>query len=662
MTTPPSPWLYVPGDREAHIMARMRRTSFRDCSQVFHPGLYRRPTALAQFRLRCSGPARRISVRVAWSGELQLQIAGRVALRGWRDTAQALRVSVNLPAGDCEIRAIVTREDAPPALQITADTIGTALPAWEASVDMVGWQPAVRAAAGDGYPHDYRLPERTVRLRCGTDGLWGCDRLLCGPVGLSVSGSGSVLAVPGETRAEALSDAAPEQPPLRAAVHGKANLIGRPMAVRHLRVMTSPGVVVRSVAVQEQSRFLPLRASFACSDPLLEAVWRSCAETVGLCARELFVDGIKRDRLPWAGDLWVGVRAEAATTGDGAAARDTLVALAPPDARRRHVNTIIDYTALWLIACAEWRQRYGEDGLARELQPEIADALAALAAASDADGFLRTQPGDWLFIDWVQIDKRGVCTALQALYHAALLAGADLLQAAGIEPALWRQRARTLRSVIWSRLWDGKTARFFEGLVDGRPGGTNPRHANLLMLALGLAGGARRSGAVRALLDPSCPPAGTPYMRWVEATALLAGGRASHAVAGIREHWSGMLTDPHPTTWEARDPTQTGDDRWAFYQRPFAKSLCHVWGAGPAAFLGEDLPGVAPTSPGWATLRWRPGRLPLTWLRSRVPTPHGLVEVEQEVGIARLRVPAGITVDLPRGAVVAGRRRWELRK
>ena len=63
---------------------------------------------------------------------------------------------------------------------------------------------------------------------------------------------------------------------------------------------------------------------------------------------------------------------------------------------------------------------------------------------------------------------------------------------------------------------------------------------------------------------------------------------------------------------------------------------------------------------GWAAAAWRPRRLPLAWVRAVVPTPLGVIEVEQEPGLARIRLPAGIVLDAPR-ARAAGRRRWEIR-
>ena len=74
------------------------------------------------------------------------------------------------------------------------------------------------------------------------------------------------------------------------------------------------------------------------------------------------------------------------------------------------------------------------------------------------------------------------------------------------------------------------------------------------------------------------------------------------------------------------DPNETGDGRYAFYGRPWAKSLCHVWSAWPAfIFVSEGL-GIRPTADGWRTWSHRP--LPGCGnLKAEIPTPDGILRL-----------------------------------
>jgi alpha-L-rhamnosidase len=95
------------------------------------------------------------------------------------------------------------------------------------------------------------------------------------------------------------------------------------------------------------------------------------------------------------------------------------------------------------------------------------------------------------------------------------------------------------------------------------------------------------------------------------------------------------------TFWEAYDPTQSGEACRAFYRRPFGKSLCHAWGAGPAAIPPAEILGVRPTEDGWAELTVEPRPGPLAWVTATVPRPTGRIEIEVRGGQLTVVVPRG---------------------
>ncbi|MBN8525873.1 MAG: alpha-rhamnosidase, partial [Planctomycetes bacterium] len=123
-------------------------------------------------------------------------------------------------------------------------------------------------------------------------------------------------------------------------------------------------------------------------------------------------------------------------------------------------------------------------------------------------------------------------------------------------------------------------------------------------------------------------------------------GDAATALAQIRAAWGGMLDLGATSFWEAFDPTHQGDQHWAYYGRPFAKSLCHAWGSGPAALLPQILLGIRPLERGWRRVAVRPQLCGLEWAAACVPTPLGDLQVEVRAG----RKP---TIRAPRGMQVA---------
>ena len=122
------------------------------------------------------------------------------------------------------------------------------------------------------------------------------------------------------------------------------------------------------------------------------------------------------------------------------------------------------------------------------------------------------------------------------------------------------------------------------------------------------------------------PPVGTPYVYGWELVALARTGHSESFFGGLEKVFGAMLDAGATTFWEGYDAAEKGDARYAFYGRPWGKSLCHVWSAWPAfIFVSEGL-GVRPTSDGWTAWEQRPIR-GAEGIRAAVPTPKGVLQV-----------------------------------
>ena len=51
--------------------------------------------------------------------------------------------------------------------------------------------------------------------------------------------------------------------------------------------------------------------------------------------------------------------------------------------------------------------------------------------------------------------------------------------------------------------------------------------------------------------------------------------------------------------WEAFDPDEEDKGITSFYDRPYGRSLCHAWSAGPCQLLPETVLGICPIADGW---------------------------------------------------------------
>lgn len=410
-----------------------------------------------------------------------------------------------------------------------------------------------------------------------------------------------------------------------------------PLALRFLRVKNDPDAKISLKAFFHPVEY---RGAFAVKGmPELTDFWMHAAYTLRLCMNQFLLDGIKRDRLPWAGDLAVSLQSNAYSFGDGTIVRDSLSVLAATGIRRGHINDIADYTLWWLISHDLYQRFYGDGDFLRLEYPRIVETLDELKKRTSAEGFLQLVPGEnsIFFIDWVPGEK---ITAEQMIYVMAQHAAARLADRMGDRGRAGELRASAaaLAKRLRETAWDAR-----KKLFSSAPGNQEfLRHPNLLAVISGVATAAESRAIAKALTEKEMPPVGTPYMSVFESLAIAKGGLFEGALEHIRAIWGGMLSMGATSFFEGYDPDRSVQENYVFYDRPFGCSLCHAWGSGPLFLLPQLLTGLEPVGDGWTTFRVNPR--PGVTCSAAVPTPRGIIEVEIADGkIVRLDAPEGCT-------------------
>lgn len=167
-----------------------------------------------------------------------------------------------------------------------------------------------------------------------------------------------------------------------------------------------------------------------------------------LTDRTFTITGIKRDRLPWMGDLAVSLMANAYTFRDEECIRWTLAVLGrcgidnisslcrskleEPDSSAlatSHVNGIVDYS-LWYFICHWQYQRYfGDQSFLPQEWRLIEHRLRHLlmSCSDEETGRFIINDGDSLFIDWTG-DHAKKSISVQILWWYALNCAISLAQ------------------------------------------------------------------------------------------------------------------------------------------------------------------------------------------------------------------------------------------
>ena len=184
-----------------------------------------------------------------------------------------------------------------------------------------------------------------------------------------------------------------------------------------LREIILPGIRPGEISVHAVHQRVPLkvRAFFDCDDEMVNRIWEVSKETYRLCSGLFFIDGIKRDRWVWSGDAYQSMMINPYLFFDREIDKRTSRALRGNTEIRQHINTIVDYTMLWLISIQNEFMMDGDKAYVREMYPKMEAVMNLLFTQTDGHGFVRGRDRDWIYIDWADIDKTGPISAEQVL-------------------------------------------------------------------------------------------------------------------------------------------------------------------------------------------------------------------------------------------------------
>ncbi len=644
-------WLYLPGAFEAWLFNRLRHESFAASLRIFHPGRFSDICAVLYVvgqphldELPSVCPA-----RFAACGNLHVELNDTVVLhrQATGDAPEIVEIDIaaHLRLGENRFRMRVHALGEPPALWI--DSAIASDRCWQVSADDSSYETPNRLpfVGTERFPHRERLPEITLRAAKTEDDLWDFGRQVYGRPVVATTGTGTVRFFPGETASEALNADARfhEQhiPELRVASEETVSPVE--LALRFLRVELSPEVRIEKMQLLASTYPVQYRGRFVSSDPLLERVWLHAAHTLRLCMREVFLDGLKRDRLPWVGDLYLAGLSNAYSFFDPGIMRRSLLTLYSAEPERIDCNNIIDYSFFWILALHDYVLHFGDIDFLARIAPRLERLLLSLEARRDESGMIPTAACNWLFIDWAEVHKDGCSACLEFLALRASACAARLFAFLGDEAkaAQWEETTARRSEAARKRFWSDADGAFRDCTESSRTG----RHANLLaVLAEVPTAEERRLLVASVLCNPAVPPVGTPYMRSLEAAALARCGRRDELLRILRGYWGGMIRAGASSFWERYSPADRGDQSLAMYGRPFGASLCHAWSAGPIFLMNRELFGLEPLDPGWQRFALTPRRLELEHTAVTIPTPHGAIRIEQRAHEVTVDVPFGTTL------------------
>jgi hypothetical protein len=326
--------------------------------------------------------------------------------------------------------------------------------------------------------------------------------------------------------------------------------------------------------------------------------------TVGV-GSEVLVDGAKRDRTVWPGDLGVSVPTEYASLGDLTPTRNSLTTLYDHQAASGElpyagpeVNFYgSDTYHLWtLIGTANYYQYSHDKAWLDSEWSNYQRAVRFSLAEVGSDGLMTVQNT----ADWARSDQGGENIEANALLYEALTTGAQMATAEGdgADATSWAATAAGVKAAVNADLWDSGAGEY----RDNPTSDLYPQDGNSLAVWYGIAPADRASRISAALTTQwNAYGATTPenggqistFPGSMEVAAQFASDDTAQALELIRREWGYMLNSPlgtGSTFWEG----YLADGQFG-YGGPYM-SNAHGWATGPTSALTFYVLGIQPTT------------------------------------------------------------------
>ncbi|HSZ30734.1 MAG TPA: family 16 glycoside hydrolase, partial [Pseudonocardiaceae bacterium] len=195
------------------------------------------------------------------------------------------------------------------------------------------------------------------------------------------------------------------------------------------------------------------------------------------------VDGAKRDRAIWSGDMNVEIPSIAYSTDNTAYAKGALELLgsyqltsgfvtgdlppqddlSPSEPSGTTGSYSASYSVYWLLDLADYYRYSGDTAFVTQELPVVKNELAWDASQVNSTGLLVTNSSDDDDWDFYDPGKTGEVTEYNLLYYKALLDGAVLATAAGdtTDAGTYTSDAAALKTAINDNLYDSSTGLYY---------------------------------------------------------------------------------------------------------------------------------------------------------------------------------------------------------
>ncbi len=668
-----SRYMWYPGQLAAFYQQQCARISKERCVNVGYPGKFFAKNNHAWFRKEVR---LKKESSLCWEGPSDIVLY----INGVKQSVSGKQVI--LPVGRSSLLFEVTTDDSLPCIILKG--AGLENPdEWQVSMDKEHWtipesavmynKPGVLPDAPQDMTARIKpsqiLPMRNAEMQ-GKDGisigkngyvLIDFFHLEIGTLTFQAKGKGTITVRVGETPEEALErdDKKLEQYPLvPITLSEEGGTITLPeRALRYVSLECDKGAEITSLRFDASLWPVEHQMQFETDDDYVNNLFKMSSATLHTSMHRFYLDGVKRDFLPWSMDALVSTLAGDYLFGDQQVSKNGIsIALMPLDPQKSDIG-IPDYPLHALFGLKQNYLRFGDLTTSLQYKDRIIQLLDFYASIVDENGFVHGNYGDRQFgytPGWSTYNgpvRKGVAAYAQIMLYYNYVTGAyfaDLWKESALADR-YRKLARNLKKKIFEHFWDNDRKVFINGTmndnvtVDKRIS----HHAQYWGILADIFPKEHYDNLFENVL-PNLPNyyEVVSYEKGYEFLAYAKAGRIKELWDHIYGVFGDWMDQGHTRFPENFMMNASRARQLVFYNRPYGLSLCHGANGVPVVVGAlNGLIGFSQSSMKTNEYTIKPELLHLKWIHSRIPVKEGYIVLKLNAeGESTIDIPAGCTV------------------
>lgn len=663
-----SRYMWYPGQLAAFYQQQCADISRERCVNVGYPGKFFAKNNRAYFKKEVK---LKKESKIQWEGPNNITLY----INGAKQTISDKQHT--LPPGTSSLLFEVVTNNSLPCLILKGNGLENP-DEWQVSLDKTYWtipesasmynKPAVLPDTPQDIVAQIKpreiFPIRNAKT-IGTDGvqigkngyaLIDFFHLEIGTLTFQAKGKGTITVRVGETPEEALErdDKKFEQYPLPPIVLSENDSIIRlpERAFRYISLECDKGAEINSLQFNAAIWPVEYQMQFESDDTYINNLFKMSSATLHTSMHRFYLDGVKRDFLPWSMDALVSTLAGDYLFGDQQVSKNGIsIALMPLNPQLSDIG-ISDYPLHALFGLKQNYLRFGDLTTSLQYKDRITQLLDFYASIVDENGFVHGLYGDKQFgytPGWSTYNgpaRKGVAAYAQIMLYYNYITGAyfaDLWK----EKALankYKKLAQSLKKKIFEHFWDDERKVFINGTmndcttIDKRIS----HHAQYWAILADIFPKEYYDNLFENIL-PTLPNyyEVVSYEKGYEFLAYAKAGRIKELWKHIYLVFGDWMNQGHTRFPENFMPNASRSRQLMFYGRPYGLSLCHGANGVPAVVgVLNGLIGFKQSAEKNNEYTIKPELLHLKWINSRIPIKEGFISMKLTTeGESRIEIP-----------------------